>query len=95
MSSNQKPFMNKSKAITPIVSSALVRRWSDCFGDGCDECEICEYLNFIEYAEAVAPRGESIISYDREIEAYLKLSDDARKALPFEKRETPNYQAKP
>lgn len=43
----------------------------DCFGDGCEECEVCKYLSFREYAESVAPSG-STIERNIKIENYLK-----------------------
>ena len=81
---------NKLKCLGTVDVPSLVRRWSDCFGCGCAKCRVCRYLDFIEYAEAVCPPGEGIITRDREIEAYLMLGDDARRALPFEKRKAPN-----
>jgi hypothetical protein len=51
---------------------------------------VCRYLDYLEYAEAVCPPGEGIITRDRELEAYLELGDDERRALPFEKRKAPN-----
>jgi hypothetical protein len=69
---------------------SLVRRWSDCFGYGCAKCHVCRYLDFIEYAESVCPPGQGIITRDSELEAYLRLGDDARRSLPFEKRKVRN-----
>lgn len=47
------------------------REITDCGGDGCEECNVCCYLNFCEWAEQVAPPGESTIQRDPRIEAYL------------------------
>jgi hypothetical protein len=45
---------------------------SDCGPDGgCEECDVCRYLNFIEWAQAVAPPG-STIERDVEMEAYVQ-----------------------
>jgi hypothetical protein len=50
----------KSKAVT------------DCGADGCGECDVCQYLNFLEWCGQVAPPGEhSTIERSVEIEAYL------------------------
>lgn len=52
-------------------------RWFDCdwnnntgVPNGCTMCKVCKYLNFIEWAESVAP-PESTIERDAEIEKYL------------------------
>ena len=45
---------------------------TDCRGDGCGECEVCEYLDFIEYAVSCAPPGMSVIERDPLMEAYIK-----------------------
>jgi hypothetical protein len=44
---------------------------SDCAQDGCGECDVCTYLDFLEHASMVAPRGESTIEHNAEIEAHL------------------------
>lgn len=45
---------------------------SDCGEEGCGECEVCTYLNFLEWAEQVAPRDiPSTIERNAAIEAHL------------------------
>ncbi len=73
----------------------VVRRWSDCFDYGCGYCRVCTYLDFIDWALGCAPPGQSMITRDPEMEAYLKLPDAERRALPYVRGETPNDQAHP
>ncbi len=45
---------------------------SDCGHEGCGECDVCGYLNFLEMVAQVAPRGEpSTVERSAEIEAHL------------------------
>lgn len=45
---------------------------SDCKDEGCEECDVCRYLNFLEWAGNTAPRDiPSSIQRDANIEAYL------------------------
>lgn len=44
----------------------------DCGNDGCGECACCKYLDFLDWANSVAPAG-STIEYNRFIDKYLKL----------------------
>ncbi len=57
------------------------RTFTDCHGEGCDECDVCNYLSFLDYAYGCAPAGESHITRNREIDEYLKLSDEQRKLV--------------
>jgi hypothetical protein len=42
----------------------------DCGDEGCGECDICRYLNFLEMAQQVAPPG-SKIRRNKAIEKHL------------------------
>ena len=45
---------------------------SDCGEDGCGECDVCRYLNFLEWCGQVAPRDvPSTIERNVMIEAHL------------------------
>lgn len=44
--------------------------FTDCGTDGCGECDVCLYLEFLEYAGQVAPAG-STIERNPEIEKHL------------------------
>lgn len=44
--------------------------FTDCGSDGCGECDVCNYLNFLEWAGQVAP-AESTIERNAEIEKHL------------------------
>jgi hypothetical protein len=45
---------------------------TDCGEDGCGECDVCRYLDFLEWAGQVAPRGEhSVIERNATIETHL------------------------
>jgi hypothetical protein len=53
-------------------------RWFDCdwnnktgIPNGCEKCKVCKYLNFLDWANSVAPSG-STIEYNDGIEKYLK-----------------------
>jgi len=52
--------------------------FTDCGGEGCEECDICRYNNFLDFAHSTAPKGESVIDYNPVFDAYLKLSDEDR-----------------
>lgn len=55
-----------------MVSDAPAHAITDCGPDGgCEECDVCRYLNFLEWAESVAPAG-STIERNEEIERYLR-----------------------
>lgn len=49
----------------------------DCKGEGCEECQVCRYLNFLEWAGQVSGGVPSVIQrnpkldtiIDRQIEA--------------------------
>ena len=43
----------------------------DCGGDGCDECQVCEYLNFLEWAGSVSGGVPSVIDRKPELDAYI------------------------
>lgn len=47
--------------------------FSDCGGDGCEECDVCHYLGFLEWAGMVAPAG-STIERNEPLEAYLRAA---------------------
>lgn len=45
---------------------------SDCGDEGCGECDVCTYLNFLEWAGQVVPRDvPSTIERNIAIEAHL------------------------
>lgn len=45
---------------------------SDCVDEGCGECDVCRYLNFLEWCGQVAPRDvPSKIDRNVAIEAHL------------------------
>lgn len=48
------------------------RAISDCGPDGCGECDVCRYLNFIEWAGNVGKPDGSTIERNAEMEAYLQ-----------------------
>lgn len=68
-------FQDEYELASAQLAEAMSRDITDCDGDGCGECDVCEYLDFIEYAEAVAPPGSRIIR-DREIEKILKRHEN-------------------
>ena len=43
----------------------------DCGNEGCGECEICEYLDFLEYTEAVGKPSGTIIERHEKNDKYL------------------------
>lgn len=46
--------------------------FTDCKDDGCGECDICIYLNFLEWAESVGGNSAgNSIQRNPEIEKYL------------------------
>lgn len=47
----------------------------DCEQDGCGECVVCKYLDFLDRAQAVAPMN-STIERNPLIEKYLKIKDE-------------------
>lgn len=50
----------------------LTQAVSDCGEDGCGECDVCQYLHWLEWAGSVAPRDfPSTVKRDAEIEAHL------------------------
>ena len=44
----------------------------DCFEDGCGECTVCKYLDFIDWAESVGKPEGSTIKRNELVEDYLK-----------------------
>ena len=66
----------------------MVRRFTDCRDlgnlDGCTDCDVCRYLDFLDYACGCAP-AESVITRNPDIDAYLKLSDDDRARTIYER----------
>ena len=56
-----------------------MRERFDCFDEGCGECEVCKYLNFLEWAEGCAPAG-STIERNEKIEEYLKSKEKHEKS---------------
>lgn len=48
--------------------------FTDCKDDGCGECDICTYLNFLEWAESVGGNSSgNSIERNPEIEKYLDI----------------------
>lgn len=45
---------------------------TDCDGDGCGECEVCEYLAWLEMAQNTGMPAGSTIQRDPRMDAYLK-----------------------
>lgn len=43
----------------------------DCGDDGCGECVVCKYLDFLDFAHNTAPAG-STIEYNKFIDKYVK-----------------------
>lgn len=58
-------------------------RWLDCnwnnadCSNHCGDCRVCTYLDYLEEAESVAPKG-SLIERGSEVEVYLKLGTNER-----------------
>jgi hypothetical protein len=50
----------------------LRRSITDCGEEGCEECDVCRYLDFLEWAGCVGKPDGSVIQRDDEIEAYLR-----------------------
>lgn len=45
---------------------------TDCGQEGCGECDVCTYLNFLDWVGQVAPRDfPSTVDRDANIEAHL------------------------
>lgn len=42
----------------------------DCVDEGCGDCEICKYLEFLDWASSVAPLG-STIQRNEKLDNYL------------------------
>lgn len=53
----------------------------DCFEDGCGECTVCKYLNFLDWAESVGKPEGSIIKRDLVVEDYLKRKEQLLTSL--------------
>ena len=45
---------------------------TNCDGDGCGECDVCRYLEFLDWAQGCAP-PESSIQRNPVIEALISL----------------------
>jgi len=54
-----------------------VTRRIDCKGDGCGECQMCRYLDFLEWAGQVSGGVPSVIERNAKLDAIL-----ARKPRP-------------
>lgn len=53
----------------------MTKAVSDCGDEGCTECDVCTYLNFLEWVGQVAPRGESnVVERNLAIEKHLDLT---------------------
>ena len=48
--------------------------FSDCGPDGCGECDVCRYLDFLEWAGAVGKPDGSTIQRNEPLEAYLRTT---------------------
>lgn len=44
----------------------------DCGGEGCEECRVCKYLNFLEWCGQVAGGIHHSIERDPELDAYIE-----------------------
>lgn len=44
---------------------------TDCGQDGCEECDVCTYLNFLEWAGQMSGGFPLVIERDGNIEAHL------------------------
>lgn len=44
---------------------------TDCGDEGCGECDVCTYLDFLEWCGQVGSGVPSVIERDGNIEAYL------------------------
>lgn len=58
---------------TPCICRVMSKPITDRGQDGCGECDVCRYLDFLEWAGQVAPAG-STIERNPEIEKYLDAS---------------------
>ncbi|KKN90028.1 hypothetical protein LCGC14_0231400 [marine sediment metagenome] len=47
----------------------------DCKGDGCGECQVCRYLDYLDWVESVAFDGPKSIERSPKIDAYLAEMD--------------------
>ena len=72
-----------TEPVTALLCEAIVRRFSDCGEDVCGECDVCDYLNFLEDAYSCAP-AESTIQRNKEIDAYLNLTIDQQREIPYQ-----------
>lgn len=52
----------------------------DCNGDGCGECQMCRYLDFLEWAGQVSGGVPSVIQRNAKLDAILALSPARDKA---------------
>ena len=55
---------------TRAEAALNTKDYSDCGDDGCGECDVCKYLEFIEWADGCAP-DEASIERDPVIEAVI------------------------
>lgn len=44
---------------------------ADCANEGCEECDVCRYLNFLEWAGSVGKPDGSTVERNEQIEAHL------------------------
>jgi hypothetical protein len=52
----------------------------DCHGEGCEECQMCRYLNFLEWAGQVSGGVPSIIQRNAKLDA--RIAAAISRALP-------------
>lgn len=49
----------------------ICKEVTDCGNEGCDECDVCSYLNFLEWCGQVSGGMPSVIERDGNIEDHL------------------------
>lgn len=57
---------------TPSSPTQEEREITDCGDEGCAECDVCRYLDFLEWAGSVGKPDGSVIQRDEVIEAHLR-----------------------
>jgi hypothetical protein len=50
------------------------RSITDCGQDGCGECDVCGYLNFLEWCGQVASSVPHVVERNKAIEQHLDLA---------------------
>lgn len=45
---------------------------TDCGDEGCEECDVCRYLNFLEWAGSVGKPDGSTIEHNAAMDEYLR-----------------------